>query len=407
MPGPLNPPQPDGGSPPEPADAAATPGIARHVPALDGLRALAILLVIPHNGDNFAHVARALVPLALVAHAGWIGVQLFFVLSGFLITGNLIDSRRASNYFSAFYARRVLRIFPLYFTTLIVGLLLLPALVKLSPEVLASFQHQVWYWTFLSNWTEPFGKGVATFPHFWSLAVEEQFYFIWPFVVHRLPERPLVVLAVVIAVVALTIRAILVAAGAPPAAAYMFTACRMDALALGAAAAALVRMPGATLWLRAHRRYLIWAALGTGLLAAALTNEFAAYDWTSLTYGQTLLGVAFALLILYAVLQTDEGSRSWIIALLSSAPMRSIGKYSYAMYVLHLPISLLIPPESFTALGLWAMGAYVLTIAVLSYIAGALSYHLLEKHFLRMKRWFTPQVSSLPRTSSADAATST
>ena len=89
----------------------------RHFSALDGLRGLAILLVIPHNADAFH---GTLWPAAILAHLGWIGVQLFFVLSGFLITGNLLDSRNAPNYYRSFFARRVLRIFPLYYGVLIV-----------------------------------------------------------------------------------------------------------------------------------------------------------------------------------------------------------------------------------------------------------------------------------------------
>ena len=123
--------------------------IARaHIPALDGLRGVAILLVIPHNADIFSNSAAWLWPMALLAHAGWVGVQLFFVLSGFLITRNLLASRGDSNYLRSFYARRALRIFPLYFLTLFVGLVLLPQLVTYTPEALASHQHQPWLWTF-------------------------------------------------------------------------------------------------------------------------------------------------------------------------------------------------------------------------------------------------------------------
>ena len=93
-----------------------------HIPALDGLRGVAILLVIPHNADIFSNSAPWLWPIALLAHAGWIGVQLFFVLSGFLITRNLLASRGAPHYFRTFYARRALRIFPLYFLTLVAAL---------------------------------------------------------------------------------------------------------------------------------------------------------------------------------------------------------------------------------------------------------------------------------------------
>src|SRR5262245_39580963 len=151
-----------------------------HIPALDGLRGIAILLVIPHNADVFSNSAAWLWPAALLAHAGWIGVQLFFVLSGFLITRNLLDSRAADNYFQSFYWRRVLRIFPLYYLTLIAGLVIAPRLFQFPSGALASLQNQAWLWTFLSNWTQPLGLEVSGFSHFWSLAIEEQFYLVWP-----------------------------------------------------------------------------------------------------------------------------------------------------------------------------------------------------------------------------------
>ena len=110
--------------------SVATDHADSYLPALDGLRALAILLVIPHNSDNFGEHPGIFLPFAILAHAGWIGVQLFFVLSGFLITRNLMALRSTKNYFAVFFGRRVLRIFPLYFGTLIVGLLLLPQLVE-------------------------------------------------------------------------------------------------------------------------------------------------------------------------------------------------------------------------------------------------------------------------------------
>src|SRR5690242_2951621 len=97
-----------------PADSGAA--VSPYIPALDGIRALAILLVIPHNIDLLhPSYSAAVRPALMLVHAGWIGVQLFFVLSGFLITGNLLDTQRADNYYSAFIARRALRILPLYF----------------------------------------------------------------------------------------------------------------------------------------------------------------------------------------------------------------------------------------------------------------------------------------------------
>jgi peptidoglycan/LPS O-acetylase OafA/YrhL len=107
-------------------------GAREHIPALDGLRGVAILLVIPHNADLFSNSAPWLWPLALLAHAGWLGVQLFFVLSGFLITRNLRSARGRPDCLKTFFTRRVLRLFPLYFLTLVVARVLLPPLGELA-----------------------------------------------------------------------------------------------------------------------------------------------------------------------------------------------------------------------------------------------------------------------------------
>ncbi len=159
-----------------------------HLPALDGLRALAVFVVVEHNISLVSGGEGLLLhQLESMLHRGWMGVQLFFVLSGFLITRILLETRRSPEYFRSFYSRRALRIFPLYYATLIFLFLLLPALGQ-TPSVLAEdmpFSRQVWLWAYLSNWTGPRGLGGGSPPvfHFWSLAVEEQFYLLWPLVV--------------------------------------------------------------------------------------------------------------------------------------------------------------------------------------------------------------------------------
>jgi len=115
-----------------PTDAIQSTEVSRHIPALDGLRAVAILLVVPHHLDLMRPPVPGIdYPAAMLMHSGWIGVQLFFVLSGFLITGNLLDTRGSDNYFSAFFGRRALRILPLYFAVLTVAFVITPALVTL------------------------------------------------------------------------------------------------------------------------------------------------------------------------------------------------------------------------------------------------------------------------------------
>ncbi|HYL71508.1 MAG TPA: acyltransferase, partial [Candidatus Dormibacteraeota bacterium] len=174
---------------------------------LDGIRGIAILLVIPRNAglllDLPGHAHGALYVTRELMQFGWAGVQLFFALSGFLISGALLDTRSAPDYYASFYERRALRILPLYFGVLIVTFLLLAPLRALPAELLAARAHQVWLWTFLSNWTDPLGLGVPGFTHFWSLALEWQFYLFWPLIVRRLDARQLLAVTLAIALAGL------------------------------------------------------------------------------------------------------------------------------------------------------------------------------------------------------------
>jgi peptidoglycan/LPS O-acetylase OafA/YrhL len=372
--------------------SASTAGFDRSdsfIPALDGLRALAILLVIPHNSDTFGAHPGIFLPLAVIAHAGWIGVQLFFVLSGFLITRNLLELRSSANYFGVFFGRRILRIFPLYFLTLIVGLLVLPQLLEFSPKQLASQTHQVWLWTFVSNWAQPFGKVVAGYSHFWSLAVEEQFYLIWPAVVLACVVTRLRIVCVALIVAAFLFRLACVYHDVRPEVPYMFTVSRMDALAFGALVATLTNGVDVSHWPRSRYDLLIYLACATLAVAGLFTHVFSTYDPITLTLGHTVLGAAFATIIWVIVHFHRTGYRHWLLSALSVRPLRSVGRYSFAMYVFHLPLAI--------AIGHWLSKiapstnvAYpVLQIVVIiacTYLAGFASYHLLEKHFLALKK---------------------
>ena len=364
--------------------------IDRHFPALDGLRGLAILLVIPHNADVFH---GTLWPAAILAHLGWIGVQLFFVLSGFLITGNLLDSRSAPNYYRSFFARRVLRIFPLYYGVLIATFLVLPHVVALPEKMISTQHHQIWLWTFMVNWTEPFGRSVEGFSHFWSLAVEEQFYFLWPFLLHRRNPETVFRLSIGLIVLAFVIRCVLVLSGAKNGVLYMFTFCRMDALAAGAAAAALVRMPRGIEAFRRHAHH--WWLAGLILLAAGAvpTGIYALEGTGTYTVGYTMLSLAFAALVLGGI--TDVGgSRHIYQRILNLKPLRSAGKYSYGMYIFHMFIIVgaggWILARLQPTFPIWYPAIYALLIAVLSYCVAFVSYHGFEKYFLKLKQRFTP-----------------
>lgn len=155
----------------------------KHVPSLDGVHGVAILLVIWfHLVQMFPEFHAMLGPLVVrTATLGQTGVDLFFVLSGFLITGILLDTRQHPHYFRNFFARRTLRIFPLYFVALAILLQFDRQWVTELPARLEA--SQLWMWTYLSNIPPSYGPTSVRFVHFWSLAVEEQFYLVWPLVV--------------------------------------------------------------------------------------------------------------------------------------------------------------------------------------------------------------------------------
>jgi peptidoglycan/LPS O-acetylase OafA/YrhL len=372
---------------------SATPP-SKYLPSLDGLRALAILLVIPHNSDTFSHTSALLKPAAILAHAGWIGVQLFFVLSGFLITRNLLNSRTSSNYFRVFYERRVLRIFPLYFLTLFVAFVVLPHTVTLSKAFLDSTHNQGWLWSFLSNWAQPFGHSVMGFSHFWSLAVEEQFYLVWPLLVLWSDDRRLIWACIAVAVVALAIRLVLLAFSARPEILYEFTVCRMDALAIGAAAAVLSRSARLDHWLQKHRNAAFMYCLAALAGAALISNVFAIYSAATFTIGHPALALAFALAVLNLASIDSHRESHWLARILSYGWVRSIGRYSFAMYVFHLPLELALGSRLEHLLDFTGSARPLLfstTLIVISYCAGWASYHLIEKHFLRLKSRVVPR----------------
>jgi peptidoglycan/LPS O-acetylase OafA/YrhL len=382
------------GEPPARLDVQLPP----HLPALDGLRGVAIFLVVAHMlGLLQAPTGPFGEAVSLFFATGWIGVQLFFVLSGFLITGILLDTRGAPNYLQAFFARRFLRIFPLYYGTLAVAFLILPALGVLPAPLAHDRPHQVWLWTYLSNWVLAHDARSETFPHFWSLAVEEQFYLVWPFVLRALDARRCLALCVALALAALAARVGLLAAGVSRDALYTFLFTRMDALALGGAAAAALRVPAASRWLVARRRALPAASLAVLVVGALSTDVYALPTFAGSTIGYLLLSVAFALAVLgAATAELTPPSRSLI---LRAAPLRTLGKYSYAIYVFHKPLHDFVGKPLLARLHIDATrsagAAIVYVLAGLSAVllAAFLSYHLYEKHFLRLKGRFVPRLA--------------
>ena len=345
-----------------------------HIPALDGLRGIAILLVLAHGFDVIQTRGGPGHNVDLVLDTGWIGVQLFFVLSGFLITGILLETRDRPHYLRTFWVRRALRIFPLYYGVLLVAQL---------------FGHgSIYLWTYTNNFAVPLGHSEPVFPHFWSLAVEEQFYLVWPLVVWVAGRRGVLGLSFALTAMAIASR-IYARAHLGYEAAYMFTPCRMDALAIGAGTAALIRGDGLRRMVAQSRAAMLGLVGGGIILAGAVVGHLSRTGVRMQVDGYTTIAVGFSVLVIAALPPQGFPAR-----LLSWSPLRRIGTYSYGMYVFHAPLHILVGLPLLERLH-WMQGsafglAYMIGATLVTLALAALSYHVYETRFLALKKRFAP-----------------
>jgi peptidoglycan/LPS O-acetylase OafA/YrhL len=367
-----------------------------HIPQLDGIRGIAILLVLVHHftedREKLTGWARQ---LFLVTDAGWVGVDLFFVLSGYLITRILLATRESPRYFSTFYGRRALRIFPLYYAVLIAVLLILPRFVPPAPDLAAILDRQIFLWTYLSNWVrDTFNSDYAALKHFWSLSVEEQFYLVWPALIYFTSKKQARLLCWTAIVGAPLLRLALAATGHAYAG-YFITPARADALSIGA----LIAIEGADRLQPLARRAAPF--LGAAVLALTFTGGWKiaiAGDLTPAAIamksaGLTLLDFACGALL---ILVLAPARSRWLAAPFDNVPIRWLGQISYGVYVFHyllLPVLRRIFPYNAVRDALSSEVAAILGFLLfggaVSIAAAALSWHLFEKRVLRLKRHLT------------------
>ncbi|MBU1694967.1 MAG: acyltransferase [Verrucomicrobia bacterium] len=367
----------------------------KHVPELDGIRGLAILMVL------FWHYYCGQLPRALAtsgwtgvliraASSFWSGVDLFFVLSGFLIGGILIDNRDVLNLYKVFYIRRACRILPVCVLTLAAFFTLRPVLDPDRTTWL--FRHAMPDWSYLT-FTQNIVMGIRNSfgAHFlgitWSLAIEEQFYLFLPFLLFVLGYRRMVLILAPLVIGAIMLRLLFPGFGA-----FVNMPFRMDALILGVILAVAVRHPPVVRLLRENRVRL---RIVVGILGAA---------WILVTATQPALGAfkgsfyaaVYAGLILLVVLETGQG---WC-APLRSRPLRFCGTISYGLYMYHQAVTgllhafickskpLLIRPL--------AWGVTALSVVVV-FLLAALSFYYFEQRFLRWGHGFKySRAASLP-----------
>jgi peptidoglycan/LPS O-acetylase OafA/YrhL len=347
---------------------------------------------------------------------GWSGVDLFFVLSGFLITGILLRARTSPSYFGAFYARRVLRIFPLYYAVLVLLLVIVPRIGFFSLYFddfwnPGAQRQGIWYWLYLSNlhvalagaWQHKL-LDIA-----WSLAIEEHFYLLWPLAVRRCSERTLIAICAATAVGALALRVALLAAGVSTIAVYALTPCRLDTLATGAAIAIAAARPGGLAALAGPARRLLpvalagflgcfaWVRLHMPPIAGARGWEAATVKALSfithpamLTAGLSLLCVVYGALLVSVL---TAPARAWRARVFEARWLRSLGKYSYAIYLLHLMVAYalvqFLPPGRYPEHYLVVQLLFWVLAFALSYGLARLSWRVLEEPMLQLKRYFS------------------
>jgi peptidoglycan/LPS O-acetylase OafA/YrhL len=382
-----------------------------YLPQLDGLRFMAFLLVFVHHAPRMSGLFRrgSMVgaTIAFVETFGWCGVDLFLVLSAYLITSLLLieHQRYRSISLREFYIRRILRIWPLYYLMIGVGFFILPALSIFapplgSPEYARLMKdHFVAYSVLFGNYSVGAHgyPSARTLAHMWTVTLEEQFYIVWPLTLSLMLRCRRTALWMVLAALlagTLVLRMSLVGRAPHP---YIWTntLTRLDPLLFGIAIA---------LWRRDHPPQAGWMGpivkLTLGLAAIAAVSLGPPIETQSRNIAWQLLATAggFAL-ILDAALPLGRNPLSWF---LSRKPMMWLGKLTYGLYVYHVLALQLggrlvdwlehnhIVKANALALPLRSIASFLLTVAV-----AAASYRFFESFFLRLKERVT-RVKSRP-----------
>jgi peptidoglycan/LPS O-acetylase OafA/YrhL len=365
-----------------------------HIPELDGLRGIAVLLVVLFHFSIVLSMAPGpLKALRTLFTPGWTGVDLFFILSGCLITGILLDEKGATGYFRRFYIRRMLRIFPVYYLALIIGFTVARAWV-LPPHGVSTVTSLAYLANF-SNWLSLGGLEIPGLNHYWSLAVEEQFYLCWPLAVFFLSRKMLLRVLTGLIVLAPAVRyAILVTVADPEVAkriAYVLTPARADGLAFGALVAILLREPRLRTAIVRYATAAISAIVIVLLAWFGLKARFRLESAATLSVLYTLLSVAYGLIVFRSASRTCTNDLTQRI--LRSRILRKAGRYSYAAYVFHFPLLVATRPI-FESLPLhtrqllavpWFLGGVAAT-----FLLARLSWSLLEAPILRWKDILAP-----------------
>jgi len=351
-----------------------------HYPALDGLRGLAILLIVVYHNFGFINYF----------FFGWLGVDLFFVLSGFLITDILLKTLTNKNYLTNFYVRRILRIFPLYYLCLILFLIILPKL-NLPFDVKYYTDNQVWLWTYLQNWLYIFKNPdqTNTLNHLWSLAVEEQFYLLWPLAI-LLIRKPVYLLAFIslLLVAVLGLRLWIWTNHIADLAYFnLYTFTRIDGICIGCMVALLQRIN--INFLKKYTLAIVLFFAGINFTFYFINRRYHfSFPYLALV-GYTTFAMMFGLLVNEAV---TKGTK--LVNFIFNIPvLKFFGRISYGFYIFHWPIYLLLGPYLFPWVSKHINGIssqFVVSVLAtgVAIVVSWISYHYYERYFLKLKDRF-------------------
>jgi peptidoglycan/LPS O-acetylase OafA/YrhL len=339
---------------------------SKRIPQLDAIRGIAVLVVMFHNErDAFPslHLRGAFA-------SGWMGVDLFFVLSGFLITGVLLDAKGSDGFLRNFYARRCLRICPLYYALLAFMFVAVPMLRPSDAHSL--FEHSSPWWAYplyLQNFLVPDSLNASgALAVTWSLAIEEQFYLVWPLLVRGISVRRLRLICLAIVLMSPLLRLYLSVRHVDL---YTNVFCRLDGLMAGAFFAALVREPS---FEPGRHVNAAWGAVVVAL-PLGLAIDGRGVQWIVYSFS-VLASAGLVYLALFS-------SARWLRRILANRGLVYTGTISYGLYLLHrIPFVLSKGREVQYPLIVF------LALLVTTYLLASASWYFLERPFLKLKRFF-------------------
>ncbi|HET9100292.1 MAG TPA: acyltransferase [Acidobacteriaceae bacterium] len=363
-----------------------------HKPELDGIRGIALIAVMmSHSGPFILNNSLFSKVLVYAMIPGWSGVELFFVLSGYLITGILLRSKTAQNYFSSFYMRRVLRIFPIYYMVLTVGFFVASHNAWWNYLMPHLAETRVAYFFYLQNWPVFWNHGLVqnpnAFGHFWSLAVEEQFYVVWPLIIFFLPEKLVLWICTGGLLMALPFRIFMVHRFAEDFTAMTLTTSRIDGLLIGAIVAILLRK--GPIQLRG-----IYIALGLGAAIIGYIALFHHRELLGTYFYMPTIGITGFSLLAGGLLALSQHQIGWLRWILTAKWLRVVGRYSYGMYIYHIPVFaicgrvLTAHLHQVSPMPVRFAVPYITCLFCITFLIAKLSYDYFESNFLSLKVFF-------------------